>query len=251
MILVDPRSGAESQDKQTTVDRLVQHIRNIGVPCDKGPLEFADIAFEGNGPQGRVMIGIERKTVHDMLHCIDDARYAAHQKPGMHVMYARCFVALEGIWKAHDPGGWLMESQNGCQWYYCKYRSKPVLYSKLYRYLMSIALSGVIITPSRNLWETAYHTCELYQYFQKRWEDHTSLLETQKLLIPDLRGKPPLVRRWAAELDNIGVKYSMRAEELFKKPITLARATEMDWMQIDGIGRGTAQKIIKEVWGWD
>lgn len=249
MILIDSRSGAERTDKETTVDRLVQHIRNIGVRCEKDRLEYADAAFEAKGPKGSMMVGIERKTLHDMLNCIDDARYAAHQKPGMHLMYGKSVLMLEGHWKAHDPEGWLMESQNGSTWYPCRYRSQRTLYSKLYRYLISVSLSGVTVSYSRDLWHTAYNICEFYHYFQKRWSDHTSLIETQKLNLPDLNAKPSLTRKWAADLTDIGVKYSIEAERLFRTPIRLATADEVQWLTIKGIGPKTAMNIVKEVRG--
>lgn len=249
MILVDPRSGAESADKPTTVDRLVAYVRAIGVKCEKSSLEFADVAFEGNGPDGKILVGIERKTLHDCLHCIDDGRLAAHQLPGMRLMYAVRVLALEGCWKPHDQTGNLMESQNGCNYYECRYRSRTTLYAKLYRYLLSVALSGVIITYPRNLYETAYNCCEIYHYFQKPWDQHTSLLQTQTLAIPDMRVKPPLVRRWAADIEGIGVKGSMEAEQIFRRPIVLAKATEMDWMRLPRVGVATAQKIVREIYG--
>ncbi len=220
------------------------------MPCSKGTLEFADAAFEGNGPHGRIMIGIERKTLHDMLACIDDARYSAHQKPGMAQMYAKSFLLVEGMWKPHDPEGWLMEGfQGGTSWGLCRYRSQRTLYSKLYRYLLSVSLSGVIITFSRDLVQTAWNICEIYQYFQKRWDNHTALIQTQTLNIPDFNRKPSLVRRWAAELEGIGVKYSMEAERMFKRPIALANSDEMDWLSLKGVGPKTALGIIREIRG--
>ena len=75
------------------------------------------------------------------------------------------------------------------------------------------------------------------------------MLEKQTLNLPSLSRKPSLVRRWAAELDNVGVKFSEEAERRFKTPIKLATSDEMDWLRIDGIGVGTAQKIIKEIGG--
>ena len=249
MIIVDPRSGAEKGD--TTVDRLVSLIRRVGVLCEKGFLEFGDVAFEGNGPQGRIMIGIERKTLHDMLNCIDDARYSAHQKVGMGQMYQVSILMLEGCWKPHDPNGWLMEGfDGGKSWGICKYRSSHTLYTKLYNYLLSVQLTGTVVSLSRDLWGTAYNIVSIYQYFQKPWESHTSMLETQKLLIPDLRMKPSLVRRWAAEIDDIGVKHSLQAEELFKTPYNLAVSDESDWLKLPRLGVKTAQKIIRDIRGW-
>ena len=249
MIIVDPRSGGEKPGTETTVDKLVTLIRRNGIECTKEALMFGDFAFEGNGPDGeRILIGVERKSLHDMLNCIDDARFAGHQKVGMKQMYKISFLALEGNWRPHDPDGWLMEGFNGGQtWTHCKYRSQRTLYAKLFRYLLSIQISGVIITHSRDLFGTAYNVCEIYNYFQKRWEDHTSLLEIAKLKIPDMNHRPSLVRRWASDLDDIGVKMSHLAEQWFESGQELANSSAADWLRIPGVGLKTAQKIVKQI----
>jgi NAD-dependent DNA ligase len=94
---------------------------------------------------------------------------------------------------------------------------------------------------------TAHNIVELFHYFQKRWEDHTSMLETQTLNIPSLNGKPPLIRRWAAELTGVGVKTSMDAQKHFKSAIRMATADEVQWFGIPGIGVPTAQRIVREI----
>ena len=241
MILVDSRIGSVE---------LLPYIQRIGVPVDKTQLEYGDVCFEGNVKEGRALIGVERKTLHDMLHCIDDSRYAAHQRPGMALMYRKSFLIVEGCFKPHDPNGLLMEGfQGGAKWGFCRYRSQNVLYSKLRRYLFSISLSGVHVMFTRDIWQTAYDCCELYQWFQKKWTDHTAVMETQTLLLPDM-GRPTLVRRWAANLTDVGVKFSIEAQRLFKTPINLAVSDESEWMKIKGIGVHTAQSIIREIHGW-
>ena len=240
MILVDSRTGSAE---------LLPHIIRLGVKAELSHLEFGDVCFEGKGPKGSIYVGVERKTLNDMLHCIDDSRYAAHQLPGMNRMYDKSFLALEGIWACGSPPyyeGILMTSK-GVGWFPLTYRTRRVMYSKLYRYLISISLSGVIITYSMDIIQTAANIVNSFHYFQKRWEDHTSLLETQKLAIPDMRGKPSLVRRWAAELPGVGVKHSLDAEMRFKTAANLARADETDWMSVPGVGFRTAQNIVKEI----
>lgn len=232
------------------VKRIMSDIRRAGVLCEQANLEFGDFAFEGNGPNGLMAIGIERKTLHDMLNCIDDARYSAHQKVGMKSMYQVSILLLEGHWKSSEDG-FLMEGfDDGTKWGYCRPGGKRVMYSKLYRYLMSVSLSGVMITSSRNEYQSAQNVMECFHYFQKKWENHTSLLETQKLAIPQLSGKPTLVRRWASDLEGVGVKHSIEAEHVFKTPIALAQADETEWLQVPGIGVRTAQSIVKEIQGW-
>lgn len=244
MILIDYRER-EAKDLQRI-------FKTIGVPSEISTLEFGDFACEGNGPNGKTLIGIERKKLHNVLGVIDSGQYSGHQGPGMYQMYGQRFFLVEGDWA---PGtspafiGVLMERFPGmAQFMPCKYRTGKVMYAKLYRYLLSISMSGVTVLHSRNLMETAINITEVYHWFQKSWNNHTSLISMQNLAIPSLNGKPSLVRRWAAELEGIDVKHSQDADRIFKRPIDLAQANESAWVRIAGIGPKTAQRIINEIW---
>lgn len=241
MILVDSRIGSHE---------LLPYIRKCGVPAIETMLDFGDFAFEGNGPDGKIMVGVERKTLHDMLSCIDDNRYAAHQRPGMMQAYDKSFLIVEGNWKPHDRDGTLMEGfRGGSVWGQCKFRSGRIMYSKLRRYLFSISLSGVVVVYSRDLVQTSIDICEMYHWFQKPWTGHTSLIELQKLAIPQLVGKPSLCRKWANDLSDIGTKFSIEAERVFgRSAIKMANGSESDWLKIKGVGVSTARNIIKEIW---
>lgn len=228
---------------------LAAECIKLGVKAEVTDLQYGDIAFEGHGPDGDIAIGIERKTLHDMLNCIDDARLAGHQLIGMRQLYKPTVLLLEGHWKPHDPQGMLMEGFNGGNtWGFCKYRSQRTMYSKLYRYLISVSLTGVIITRSRDLFQTAYDCCEWYHYFQKPWNQHRSQREIHKVALPSMRHKPALVRRWAAALEDVGVELSERAERVFRSPIKLANADESEWLRVPGVGVKTAQAIVREIW---
>jgi ERCC4-type nuclease len=249
MILIDYRKGGEGKDKNTP-QLMVDTIKRLGVHSELSDLAFGDAAFEGRGPLGTISVGIERKTLHDILHCIDDARLSGHQLVGMRQMYTVRVVLLEGFWKPHDPEGWLMEGFNGgTSWAYCRYGSQRTLYSKLYRYLISVSLSGAIVTYSRDLFQTCYNIHEWYHYFQKRWDGHTSLQELQKVNIPTLNFRPSLTRLWAHDVQGVGMKLSELAERHFKTPIRLANADETEWLKVPGVGVKTAQNIVREIWG--
>jgi ERCC4-type nuclease len=243
MILLDPRVGSN------LLKPYFQHLK-LKVD-DSTELPFADACFEGKGPDGNITIGVERKTLHDMLHCIDDSRYGGYQRIGMKQMYTISVLMIEGHWKPHDANGLLMEGFNGgINFGYCKYRTQSVMYSKLKRYLMSVALSGVLVDYSRDPSHTAYNIGEWFYYFQKPWDQHTSLKELQKLNIPSLHAHPSLVLEWANRLPGIGTKLGELAARRFKTPIALAEADEMEWLSVPGVGVKTAQTIVKEVRGW-
>jgi ERCC4-type nuclease len=100
MIVIDSREHSQHPEFQSI-------IRRKGVLCDVSQLGFADFAFEGKGPEGSIAIGVERKALHDMLSCIDDSRYSAHQRVGMAQNYTKSFLIIEGDWKPHDTDGTL------------------------------------------------------------------------------------------------------------------------------------------------
>lgn len=250
MILVDPRDGA----RPGASSQLVTYLRAQGVVADKATLEYGDVCFEGRGPQGSCLIGVERKTLHDMLTCIQDGRYN-QQRIGMSRTYAYSFLALEGYWRPKEDG-FLMEGfQAGTSWGYCRPRGRNIAHAELYNYLVGVALSGVIITHSRDLQHTAINISNIFNYFQKKWNQHTSLLEIHKPKLPamslNIQQFPTLTRRWAADIDGVGSKYSIEAEELFKTPIRLATSDELDWVRIGNIGAATAKKIVKQIQGWN
>jgi len=247
MIYVDERTGSKE---------LVAVIQSLGVPVESTRLEYGDAMFEGNGPDGPTLIGVERKTLGDMLQCVEDARYAAHQLPGMKMLYTKSYLCLEGLWcpgsTNSDYANKLMVGyQGGKSWGPFNPRSgRTPLYAKLYRYLMSVALSGVTVTQSLNQWHTGYNICEMFAYYQKPWKSHTSLIEVQKVAIPTLMGKPSLTRKWATDIDDIGVVMSLQAEEKFKTPIALANSEERDWLTLEGMGVPRARRIVRDIRGW-
>jgi ERCC4-type nuclease len=202
-------------------------IHRIGVKAEMTQLEYGDACFDGNGPEDKnITIGIERKTLGDMLNCIDDARYVQHQRPGMLAMYRYNFLFVEGIWKPDIDSGYLLELVGSMNWRPPRNHSYQVRYSKLFRYLMSIQLAGTPVIMTRDLDHTAFNIVELFRYFMKKWDQHTSLLEVQKLNIPTLDGKPSLTRRWAEELEGVGGKIGRDASKVFASPYDLTCADE-------------------------
>lgn len=253
MILIDYREESRTQKAKNT--DLIDPIRRIGgVTVEQAALDYGDASFIGNGPDGPVIVGIERKKLHDILHCVDDGRLSGHQLVGMRGPvseggYDVRVLMVEGHWKPHDNKGVLMESHEGHAFGYCKPGGRAVMYNKLYRYLISVQLSGVIVCYSRDAFNTAFNIVEWHEYFDKPFIEHTSMMEMHKISIPTLNGKPSLLRKWAASLTDVGLKTSELFERKFRKPITLANADEQDFLSVPGVGVKTARQIVKEIWG--
>lgn len=248
MILVDQNEDSKRNHEKGI--HFIADLNRMGVKAESASLDSGDFCFEGNGPEGSIAVGIERKTLHDILMCIDDGHLTS-QLLKMKDLYTLRVVIIEGHWKPHDQSMLLMEGFNGgMNFGYCKPNGSRVMYSKLYRYLISVSLSGAIVTYSRDPQHTGVNVAEWFHYFQKRWKDHTSLRELPKVAIPTLNAKPTLTRKWAFAIDSIGEKLSDFATRQFKTPIALATADEAEWLKIPGVGVRTAQQIVREVNGY-
>ena len=246
-VYLDYREAIET--KKRKYQDLTPHFRAIQCPVEVRDLPFGDASFEGNGPNGPIEVGIERKRLHDVLKCIDDGRLG-WQLEGMKGLYTISILLVEGHWRPHAPEGWLMEGfHDGASFGYCKPGGSRLPYTKLSRFLITVQLSGVIVCCTRDPFHTAYTMADWFHYFQKSWDAHQSLLKIPKMNIPTLGQKVPLVRKWAADIEGVGIKLSADAQRLFKTPQALANSTASDWIQIPRIGPATALDIIKQIDG--
>lgn len=258
MIYIDSRAGSGMG-----VGDLYPYIKKIGAPCEKRILPAGDAAFEANSLNGPIWIGVERKTIADMLTCIDDSRFSAGQKLAMYDHFDICVLCIEGMWEPGIPPnqGWMYQAYRDKHegpgyhrkdhWAMALSAAKQrVLYSKLYRYLISLSMSPKLkITYSYDLWGTAYNITEWYQWGLKT--RHTSQMETQLVVVPEMTGRASLARKWAHALDGIGNVWSDEAGKMFRTGHALANAEESDWMRIDGISFSKARRIIQQVRGYE
>jgi len=235
MILVDSRVGSVE---------LAVILRNLGLKAELTTLDAGDFAFEGKGPQGNCMVGVERKRIRDLLNCIDDGRFAGDQQHKMIDYYPMFrFLIVEGLFRP-SPDGLLLERQ-GKLWVHPT--GRPVLYEKLFNFMSSVSvIAGTHCIISSNMAETAHQISALFKWFQKHWEQHTSMLEVHRVALPQFT-KPSFERRVASQIDGIGVNRSIECEKYFKTVPKMINAGEEEWINI--VGARTAQKIVRQIHG--
>ena len=97
MILIDSSTGSRE---------LLSKILETGAPACLVDIkdEGADYAFQGNGPDGPILIGIERKTLTDLVDSIYSGRLAGIQVPKMQETYSVRVLVVEGEWRADKEG---------------------------------------------------------------------------------------------------------------------------------------------------
>lgn len=237
------------------------YLKPYGIAVEIAKLDAGDVAFVGNGPNGDVSIGIERKVITDLVQCIRDRRLSGFQligsetQPGLLESYDYVYLVIEGIFKAGDKG--VLYHYRHDDWEPLYLGSSPVLFLEVDSFLSSLELRAVtrIGEPVRvhrtgTIRQTAAHIATLYDNWTgKRWDQHHAHQDIYTRA-PQIYGrkasfvKPTinLVVKMAAQLQGVHSK-AMAIGKKFKTPIDMVQATEKDWASIDGIGKVLAKRI--------
>jgi ERCC4-type nuclease len=239
MIILDDREGSRE---------LADAIRRAGIECEVQRMEYGDCCWMGNGPEGPCLIGVERKTVQDLLASMRTGRLVGHQLAGMSEEYHAMYLIVEGMTREDPDSGLLLHYRRG-GWEEVRVGQQRFMWSELEAYLTSIdSLIGIHVRRSATPRETVSLIRTLYQWWQKSWDQHS----THKVLYTPLPQhsllvKPSVLRRVAAQLPMIGYERSGAVEKHFRTVYAMATAEEKQWREIEGIGKGIAQKVVRAI----
>jgi ERCC4-type nuclease len=210
-----------------------------------GRLEFGDASFIGRGAGNvPVAVGIERKTLTDLVGSMESGRLSGHQLPGLMSSYGVVYLVVEGI--SRSQGGGVQALLGG------KWRDLGVGDGALDKYLNTMeVLAGVIVRQTTSVQRTAELIHHLYEWWGKDWDSHRGHLAFPDFIPRDraLLVKPSLLRRVAKELPGIGWERSGEVEKHFKSIMDMVLANEEEWRKIPGIGKGIANNIVKTIRG--
>ena len=225
-------------------------IRSKGVRAElsKEQMDAGDFAFEGRGPDGTCLVGIERKTVSDMLKSIRTGRFAGHQLPLLTQMYGFRYLVVEGIFRPNPHDG-IIEIPRDHQWI-------PLVVGKskfMYQYLMGALFTYEQMTPLRvhftsNALETASHVVSLYRWWNgKDWNRHGAHMAAHNAGYVEILNEWSFKRRVAKELYKIGAEKSKVVADNFATVREMANADEKRWLKVKpGIGKTIAKRIVEE-----
>lgn len=243
MILVDDRECASNRSTDRAKDIAKFVDGRVDVVVER--LQFGDVAFKGNGPTGDVLLGVELKSVQDCLQCIESARFASHQLPGLVAAYDRVYLVVEGVYRAGPAGVLQVERWEGKHkvWKHANpFTRNPTMWTTLEHWLRSISeLAGVtvIVVPDRQ--ETARWVAATWEWWQKPWSQHTTLRSIQKPV--GQFHKFTLVEKVAAVLPGIGYERAIAVGKQFCCVRHMLGATKKAWCEVEGIGKVTAKKV--------
>jgi ERCC4-type nuclease len=212
-------------------------VRPLGVATY---LPQGDAIFKGTADGKEVKVCVERKKMRDLVNCINDGRHIQQVRQAMAAGFDYYTLVVEAIWRSAKDGE--AEYKAGRNW-----TRTGMPWTRIQAYLMELHyLMGVQVLYSKSTKETCDLIKALYRFFQT--EDHGSL---KKFYVAPIDGlllsQPSLVRRVAKELPGIGWDRSIAVEEKWDTVRGMVNAPVDEWLEIEGIGKGIANKVQEEL----
>jgi ERCC4-type nuclease len=215
----------------------------------------ADFQWTGNGPDGEVLVGIERKAVPDLLQSMRDRRLAGVQIGRMLQTYDICSLVVEGIWRRQRDTG-LVEMPNGIGWHAARGRFH---YREVCGFLASLHnLGAVHVWRTNDEEETCAWLASEYLWWQKPWTEHRSHMsvyappperKSNGTRARMFRPETTLLERWLACLPHVDSR-AIELAECFSSARDMADADVDRWMTVGHrIGKKTAQQIVEAIGG--
>lgn len=244
MILVDPRVGSGD---------LLDGIKaRVNGNAQLMQLSSADVCWMGNGPNGDVAVGLERKQIADMMASIRSDRYAGLQLKRMSSEYDVVYLLIEGLYRPDEKG--ILNTYWKGTWGPLNLANKAQIrrgaqryfqYSELDKHLCSLEnQKNVIVIRSTCRVETIWQIVNRYQWWQKSWGEHHS---TEAIKFQDEVTFTNITscRRFAKDLPGVGWEKSRLIAKYFGTIEDAVTAEEWEWSEIEGIGPKLAQKIYQ------
>lgn len=252
MILVDYRTGS---------GELAQPLRDVGCPVDVCTLDYGDFAFQGNGPNGKSAVGIERKTVNDMLTSVQNLRWAGHQLIGMCEYYDWAWLIIEGMYRPEPVSGRLQvagalpdgQYLKG-KWFNCGFSEKQWYYRDLDGLITTLETQAAMrVRRTNSPEETVKVIQSLYNWWvSNEWNEHKSHLALDTVIQRDARlmTRPTTQRLMVAQLPSIGYEKSEAVVKHFgntpRKVLEgMLKADSKEWQKIKGIGKTLAGRLVE------
>jgi len=246
VILVDDRVGSRE---------LLAGLRGLGCDADLAGRLDADFQFTGCGPDGTLLVGIERKEIQDLLNSKRDHRLAGHQLGPMTDAYDRVYLVVEGYWR-RGRGTGLIETRNG-DWRTARGR---VSYAEIVHFLSRLEEHGGIrVFRTGDEEETVGLIAGLYSEWQEDYRERLRKVQVVYAPGPDtrekkghrpsvFRRKPTLKELWVHSLPGIEGR-SIDIAKHFTSARDVAESDVARWLGIKGlrIGKKTAETIVEAI----
>lgn len=210
-------------------------------------LESGDVAITGNGPTGLLSVGVEVKSVGDLLQSEGNGRLR-DQFESMLKAYDVNWLLTYGQYRA-GPGNRL-EIMRG-RWRTHRIGSHDVPYGYLEGVLLTANVAGISHKHVYDEEQAAAWLAVLERWWEKPWTKHRSFHKFNRAgdhgILPDIA--PDMLQRMriAADLPGVGWERALAAAVSFPSVREMVNATESEWCDVPGIGKVIAKQIVRAV----
>ena len=253
MIHIDPRAGSGP-----LLPLFLAH--RSATPACHSPLTAGDFCFPISGPSGPTLLGIERKTIRDLITSIRSHRLSGEQIPKLLSHYhPPAYILIEGVYRVNTGTGYLeRRGRTGSEWGWTEILcgKHPFLAAEMDGALSSITdKTGIKLWRTRDEYETVEWVVNKYHWGEKDWDKHQAHMGIH---VPQPYvgiEKASDVRRFAYALRGspgapmIGWEKSGAVEERFKSIWDAVNAPVEEWLKVEGIGKVLANRIWKRLRG--
>lgn len=230
-------------DMQAGSKDFLEPLIAAGLPVRPTLLPSGDVEIMGRGPAGRpLMVGIELKTIPDVLTCVRSGRFA-EQARKMKARYEVRWLLIEGEWRIEADGELGVRERRGFQ------SRGHHTYQEVASWAMTMAQrGGVLVWRTQTREESVAWLRSLYWWWtSKDFEEHRAHLDWYQ---PPITGESPfeeptLVQQVASVLPGIGGERALAAAGAFGSVREMVNADEVAWRGIDGIGPKIAKRVVE------
>lgn len=213
-------------------------------------LDFGDAMVIGNGPEALVTIGVEVKSVTDLLQSASTGRLAGHQLPGLLAGHDLSWLLTYGPYRP-GPGGVLQVLSGKGGWRSYKIGPRLIPYTYIEGFLFDVVATGCRHKHVYNAEEAAYWLKTLHRWWSKRWVEHKGLKQFDKSkdlsLLPGMDAQTAQVARTAATLPGIGFDRACAVANHFATIESMVYATVDEWQAVPGVGKVIAQAVHRAI----
>lgn len=173
-VLIDFREGSKVLKQYPPFDKCGE----LADVTDSRGRPAGDVMFLGNGPEGdnTVTVGVEMKTVSELLTSTDNGRFQGHdsQLPIMLDEYDDVWLLYYGKYRP-APGSHCLQIWRSGQWRNHYVGNRPVPYGYLEGFLIGLQAIGVNVKHVEDISQAAAWLAELVRWRTKPWHKHKSL----------------------------------------------------------------------------
>lgn len=220
-------------------------------------LSSGDVSFVGNGPESQILIGVEVKSILDLISSLDTGRLQADQIPGMINDYTIRWLCYYGEYRPNPSTGTLQtrKVKDGKErWVDYAIGKRPVPYGYVEAFLCSPSFTNTGMQSKRvmDLAEAAAWIGVLYRTWQKDYSKHKSMrvLSTAQdlpTMMPGIDEQTLLKAKIASQLPGVGHARAMAAARHFRSVREMVNADSKEWMKIDGFGKVIGAAVERAV----